>query len=87
MKEFSIDLNSEGQRIDLYLSEQFEDRSRSYIQKIIKDGYVKVNQKPVKSNYRLSFDDRKLPFQKQKSLISCLRTFHWISYMRIRILL
>ena len=57
MKEFSIDLNSEGQRIDLYLSEQFEDRSRSYIQKIIKDGYVKVNQKPVKSNYRLSFDD------------------------------
>ena len=58
MKEFSIDLNAEGQRIDLYLSEQFEDRSRSYIQKIIKDGYVKVNQKPVKSNYRLSFDDR-----------------------------
>ena len=57
MKEFSIDLNSEGQRIDLYLSEQFEDRSRSYIQKIIKDGYVKVNQKPVKSNYRLSFGD------------------------------
>mgnify|MGYP000246786432 CR=1 FL=1 len=57
MKEFSIDLNSEGQRIDLYLSEQFEDRSRSYIQKIIKDEYVKVNQKPVKSNYRLSFGD------------------------------
>ena len=57
MKEFSIDLNAEGQRIDLYLSEQFEDRSRSYIQKIMKEGYVKVNQKPVKSNYRLSFGD------------------------------
>ena len=57
MKEFSIDLNAEGQRIDLYLSEQFEHRSRSYIQKIIKEGYVKVNQKPVKSNYRLSFGD------------------------------
>ena len=72
MKEFSIDLNSEGQRIDLYLSEQFEDRSRSYIQKIIKDGYVKVNQKPVKSNYRLSFDDRvevTLPEAKESDIV------------------
>ena len=72
MKEFSIDLNSEGQRIDLYLSEQFEDRSRSYIQKIIKDGYVKVNQKPVKSNYRLSFDDRvevTLPEAKEPDIV------------------
>ena len=72
MKEFSIDLNAEGQRIDLYLSEQFEDRSRSYIQKIIKDGYVKVNQKPVKSNYRLSFDDRvevTLPEAKEPDIV------------------
>lgn len=72
MKEFSIDLNSEGQRIDLYLSEQFEDRSRSYIQKIIKDGYVKVNQRPVKSNYRLSFDDRvevTLPEAKEPDIV------------------
>ena len=72
MKEFSIDHNSEGQRIDLYLSEQFEDRSRSYIQKIIKDGYVKVNQKPVKSNYRLSFDDRvevTLPEAKEPDIV------------------
>lgn len=55
MKEFSIDRNTEGQRIDRYLSDELEDRSRSYIQKIMKEGYVKVNQKPVKSNYRLSF--------------------------------
>ena len=57
MKEFSIDRNTEGQRIDRYLSDKLEDRSRSYIQKIMKEGYVKVNQKPVKSNYRLSFGD------------------------------
>ena len=57
MKEFSIDCNTEGQRIDRYLSDKLEDRSRSYIQKIMKEGYVKVNQKPVKSNYRLSFGD------------------------------
>ena len=42
MKEFSIDRNTEGQRIDRYLSDELEDRSRSYIQKIIKDGYVKA---------------------------------------------
>ena len=46
MKEFSIDRNTEGQRIDRYLSDELEDRSRSYIQKIMKEGYVKVNQKP-----------------------------------------
>ena len=44
MKEFSIDRNTEGQRIDRYLSDELEDRSRSYIQKIMKEGYVKVNQ-------------------------------------------
>ena len=32
MKEFSIDRNTEGQRIDRYLSDELEDRSRSYIQ-------------------------------------------------------
>lgn len=58
MKEFSIDHETEGQRIDRYLSDTLEDRSRSYIQKIIKDGHVTVNQKPVKANYRLSFGDR-----------------------------
>ena len=58
MKEFSIDHETEGQRIDRYLSDTLEDRSRSYIQKIIKDGHVTVNQKPVKANYRLSFGNR-----------------------------
>ena len=55
MKEFSIDLNSEGQRIDLYLSEQFEDRSRSYIQKIIKDGYVKSKPEACKIQLQAFF--------------------------------
>ena len=41
----------------IYYKEDDLDRSRSYIQKIMKEGYVKVNQKPVKSNYRLSFGD------------------------------
>ena len=55
MKEFSIDRNTEGQRIDRYLSDELEDRSRSYIQKIMKEGYVKVNQKPVKIQLQAFF--------------------------------
>lgn len=58
MSELFLVENEDGDRIDRYLSETYEDRSRSYLQKLIKDGYVQVNEKPVKANYRLSFGDR-----------------------------
>ena len=58
MKEYLVVENDGGERIDRYLAEVLEDKSRSYIQKLIKDGHVKVNEKPVKANYRLVFDDR-----------------------------
>ena len=54
MKEFFTVENQDGERIDRYLSEELADRSRSYIQKLIKENHVTVNQKPVKANYRLS---------------------------------
>lgn len=47
-----------GERIDKFLSEELNDRSRSFLQKLIKDKYVKVNDKPVKSSYRLVLGDR-----------------------------
>lgn len=43
-----------GKRLDAWLAEQFEELSRSYLQKLIKEGRVLANQKPVRSNYRLS---------------------------------
>lgn len=58
LTEYLIVENDGGERIDRYLAENLEDRSRSYLQKLIKDGNVKVNGKPVKANYRLVFDDR-----------------------------
>ena len=58
MTEYFTVENEEGERIDKYLAETFEDRSRSYIQKLIKDGLVNVNGKPVKANYRLVLGDR-----------------------------
>lgn len=53
---FSIETENDT-RIDKYLAQEMPDLSRSHIQKLIKDGNIIVNQKPVKANYRLSFDD------------------------------
>ena len=46
-----------NERIDKFLSIQMEELSRSYVQKLIKDGNVKVNGKLVKANYKLSYDE------------------------------
>ncbi len=45
--------SGQGKRLDTWLSEQFEELSRSYLQKLIKEGHVQVNGRAVKSNYRL----------------------------------
>ncbi|MGN1267207.1 MAG: RluA family pseudouridine synthase [Dorea sp.] len=58
MIEYFTVENEEGERVDKYLAETFEDKSRSYIQKLIKDKLVHVNGKPVKANYRLVLGDR-----------------------------
>ena len=44
-------------RLDKYLAEQFPEQTRSYLQKLIKDGEVLVNGKQVKSGYQLSKGD------------------------------
>lgn len=55
--EFKIEEPLAGERIDKFLSDSLPDVSRSYIQKLIKDGQVTVNQKTVKSNYKLNAGD------------------------------
>lgn len=45
------------ERIDRFLSGVLTDQSRSYLQKIIKDGGVLVNGKPVKASYRMEDQD------------------------------
>ena len=44
-------------RLDKYLAEQFPEQTRSYLQKLIKDGEVLVNGKTVKTGYQLSCGD------------------------------
>jgi len=53
MIEFIVDEENNGCRIDKYISRNQQDISRSYIQKLIEDGRVFMNEKPVKSNSRV----------------------------------
>lgn len=48
----------EGERIDKCISNYLESLSRSYIQKIIKDGRAYVNDAVVKANYKVKVDDK-----------------------------
>ena len=54
---FVVTEESENTRIDSTLSFLLPDKSRSYIQKIIKDGAILVNGKGVKQSYTLKADD------------------------------
>lgn len=46
-----------GRRIDSYISELLEDKTRSAVQKLIDDGNVTVNQTEINKNYRLKMGD------------------------------
>ncbi|NLM12684.1 MAG: RluA family pseudouridine synthase [Epulopiscium sp.] len=46
-----------GKRVDVFLTNELEEVSRSFIQKLIFDEKIKVNQKPIKPNYKLKLDD------------------------------
>lgn len=46
-----------GERIDKFLSLQCPDISRSYLQKLVKDKLVSVNEKEVKANYKVQKED------------------------------
>lgn len=52
--EFNTGEDDKGIRIDKYLSTVMPDKSRSYIQKLIKDEAVFADLKPVKSNYKIN---------------------------------
>lgn len=54
---FFIIQEDQQMRLDKYLSEQFPEQTRSYLQKLIKEGQVLVNGKLVKSGFQLSKGD------------------------------
>ncbi len=55
--ELTVDIDSNNLRIDRYLSDNCNQLSRSYIQRLIKDQMVLVNEKTTKANYKVSTND------------------------------
>lgn len=53
----TVSIEDEGIRIDKYLVNIFKDKSRSFIQGLIEKENVKVNNKIIKSNYKLKVSD------------------------------
>ena len=57
MEELHFNADITGERIDKFLDGWIESLSRSYIQKLIKEKKILVNQLPVKANYKLTTGD------------------------------
>jgi len=55
--EFTATENEAGVRIDRCLSDKYEELSRSYLQKLLKEQGVTVNGKAVKANYKIQAGD------------------------------
>lgn len=54
---FEVEETWKEARLDRYLSEMIPEQSRSFFQKLIKDGFVRVNEFIQKANYRLNIGD------------------------------
>ncbi|MFA7658948.1 MAG: RluA family pseudouridine synthase [Candidatus Gastranaerophilaceae bacterium] len=55
---FITDENDENTRLDNYLSELFDDFSRSHFQEMIKNGKILINGKIKKSSYKVKIGDK-----------------------------
>ena len=57
VKNYITDEENTGKRLDLFISENEVDMSRSFVQGIIEKQQVKVNNQIKKSNYKLRLND------------------------------
>lgn len=58
VREFYIEPEQAGKRLDSFLSEKIEGYSRTYMQKLIDEGHCKVSGKNAKSNLKLKAGDK-----------------------------
>ena len=56
--EFLAGEESKDLRLDVFLKQNIEEISRTYIQKLIKDGYANVNGTVPKTNYKVNSGDK-----------------------------
>ena len=77
-----IQVEENSRRLDIYLSEKFKDYSRSFLQKLIKNGFVKVNSnKVLKADLKLKADDIvEIEFPEKKKIFDKLENFLEIVY-------
>ncbi len=54
VESWDVDIADAGVRLDAYLADYYDQYSRSFLQKLVKDGKVLVDNRPVKNNYRLT---------------------------------
>ena len=76
MEAICLTAGKSGERIDKFLSEELDSLSRSYIQKLVKDGEVRVNGNAVKANYKVNINDSievNIP-EPEERWMSCMRT-------------
>ncbi len=57
-KTYSLVVDEPGIRLDKYVSEKYPELSRTQTQKLIADGYIKVNDHAAKAGLRLNVGDR-----------------------------
>ncbi len=58
VRTFNITVSIPGIRLDKYLTKEFPELSRSYLQRLIEQGYVKVGNTLPKTSYKLKAGDK-----------------------------
>ena len=58
LKVYSLVVDEPGARLDRYVSEKCPELSRTQAQKLIGDGYIKVNDHVAKAGLKLNVGDR-----------------------------
>lgn len=56
--DYTVEKEESGIRIDRYLAEKDSGLSRSFLQKLLKEGQITVGEKAAKSNYKVRENDR-----------------------------
>ena len=67
---FEIPDGTQPQRLDLYLSQKYPDKTRSSLTKLIKSGHIRINDQQIKSGHIVHPHDQiKVTFPNEDSSI------------------